>query len=74
MFFTGMDMFEGDGAATTYQTLIKSDTDGRILAKTYAESGMTEREHILCTPITTRLAMAGINQWLLRLWLADYLV
>ena len=43
MFFTGTDMFEGDGAAATFQTLIKSDTDGRILAKTYAESGMTAK-------------------------------
>jgi hypothetical protein len=43
MFFTGTDMFEGDGAAATFNTVIKSQGDGQVVVKTYATSGMTAK-------------------------------
>ena len=40
MFFTGTDMFEGDGAAATFHSVIKSGGNGQVLAKVYASSNL----------------------------------
>ena len=48
MFFTGTDMFEGDGDAATFHAIIKSHGNGQVVVKTYATSGWTaKRPYIL---------------------------
>jgi hypothetical protein len=49
MFFMGTDMFEGDGAAATFHSLIKSNGNGQVLAKVYATSGMTAKRMYVMT-------------------------
>lgn len=44
MFFAGTDMFEGDGDAATFAANIKSvGSDGQVVVKVYATSGMTAK-------------------------------
>jgi hypothetical protein len=62
MFFIGTDMFEGDGAAATFHSLIKTDTNGRVLVKVYATSGMTSKDIFVITQMYTTES-AG-TQWL----------
>ena len=41
--FVGTDMFEGDGADATFNSLIKSHGNGQVVVKVYATSGMTAK-------------------------------
>ena len=43
MFFTGTDMFEGDGAAATFHSVIKSGGNGLVMAKVYASSNLVAK-------------------------------
>jgi len=59
MFFTGTDMFEGDGAAATFHSLIKSAGNGKVVAKVYASSNL-----VMGTPYVVRTAYAtGGGAW-----------
>ena len=60
MFFTGTDMFEGDGAAATFHSVIKSAGNGKVVAKVYASSNLVAK-----TPYIVRMFYAtGATQWL----------
>ena len=50
MFFTGTDMFEGDGAAATFHSLIKSAGNGKVVAKVYASSNLVAKTPYMVRP------------------------
>ena len=59
MFFTGTDMFEGDGAAATFHSVIKSGGNGLVLAKVYASSNLVAK-----TPYNVKIGYAtGGANW-----------